>query len=145
DRWIQDLINWIFSQVSRSQAKWWIVLDGFNDRELEQRKETRLLITKLAKAIQTGNGGRRFRLILIDFQRSSLPVPPGTVAVDDTAPIPQGAVRSCVHEILRLAPPTLDPQEITDKILEGLGDPVSDLPALSERLTHLIGLTESRA
>lgn len=144
DRWAQELANWIISVANASDRNWWFMLDGFNAAEL-RTTDTRLLITKLAKSLTTGMARERHRLILTDFDRRILPLRPGLIAADTTAPIPHASVASAVAEVVRQSPLPLEAAAITARILAGLADPVDDLRELSLRLSDLIASVENPA
>jgi len=136
DRWAQELANWIISVANRSGINWWFVLDGFNTREL--RDDTQLLIIKLARSLTTGVSRERHRLILLDFDRSILPLQPGLIADQITAPIPHASVAAAVTHVVASSPQPFDISAVTAKVMAGLGDPVTDLPELGLRLSDLI-------
>lgn len=136
DRWVQDLVNWALSVANASDCSWWFVLDGFNAEEL--RPDTQLLIAKLAKSLTTGVARERHRLVLTDFDRTVLPLQPGLIAVETTAPIPRASVATAVAQVLSRAPAPVDPAPVLERVLRDLGDPVSDLRELGLRLTDLI-------
>jgi hypothetical protein len=136
DRWVQDLVNWALSVANTSGCSWWFVLDGFNPEEL--RPDTQLLIAKLAKSLTTGVARERHRLVLTDFDRTVLPLQPGLIAVETTAPIPGASVATAVRQVLSRSPVPVDPLPVVERVLRDLGDPVSDLRELGLRLTDLI-------
>jgi hypothetical protein len=138
ERWTQDLANWIISAAKASGVRWWFVLDGFNQNEL--RDDTRLLIVKLAKGLTTGMARRLHRLILLDFDRTLLPLQPGMIASESTSGIPASAVAAGVAEVVRVSGKQLDEEKILAKLMEGLSDPVMDLPELGNRFRDLISL-----
>jgi hypothetical protein len=65
-RWEKSLCNWIIAQALSKKQKVWIVLDGFDDPDLDRRTAT--LIQELAGALMSGEANRHVRLILIDFR-----------------------------------------------------------------------------
>ncbi|MFP2927240.1 hypothetical protein ACLESO_18990 [Pyxidicoccus sp. 3LG] len=136
DRWAQELANWVLAEARPSGLRWWFVLDGFNKKEL--RPDTALLIVKLAKGITTGYARRLHRLILLDFDRTILPLQPGTIAAESTAGIPASAVAAGVAEVVKASGKAHDPKKIFDKLMEGFPDPVVDLPELGNRFRDLI-------
>lgn len=144
DRWAQELANWIISVANASGLNWWFMLDGFNTTEL-RTTDTRLLITKLAKGLTTGVARERHRLVLTDFDRSILPLQPGLIAAEIIAPIPHASVARAVAEVIGRSPQPLRAADVTAKILDGLGDPVDDLPELGLRLSDLVVSVESPA
>lgn len=143
DRWAQEVANWVIGVANRSGAKWWFVLDGFTAGEL--RTGTQLLITKLARSLTTGVLVERHRLILIDFDRSVLPLQPGLINDQLTGPIPHSVVRAAVTRVIAGSGRAFDVGEVTAKVVEGLLDPVTDLPELGLRLGDLIAGVEAVA
>ena len=144
DRWAQELANWVISVANASGDKWWFMLDGLNSTEL-RTADTRLLITKLAKGLTTGVARERHRLILADFDRSILPLQPGLIAAETTTTIPHALVASAVAVVVGQSPEPVDTAAVTAKVLDGLDDPVEDLPELSLRLGDLIASIENPA
>lgn len=149
DRWTQDLANWVLGAANRpcpdcgSPVRWWFVLDGFTKKEL--RPDTRLFIVNLATTLQRGVNRERHRLILTAFDRNVLPLRPGSIALETTAPIPHSAIQRAVARMLPNLTDDLDQQTVTSDILLGLPDPVTDLLDLGRRLGDLIGSMEHPA
>ncbi|HEV2514148.1 MAG TPA: hypothetical protein VGV07_02770 [Devosia sp.] len=142
DRWYQELVSWVTDAgIHSSQFVWWIVLDGFNADEL--RADTKAFIGQLASRLMNGIPQRRFRLILLDFDRTSLPVTPGKITPDTTAWISAGHVSDFVTQLFAGSGAAVDPAGIAKTVLDGLGDPVTDLPTLNQRLTDLIEVAET--
>ena len=140
ERWTQELANWIIAEAGRSKFRWWFVLDGFNKAEL--REDTRMLIAKVAKALTTGVAQRLHRLILIDFDRTTLPLQPGLIASDQTGGIPISAVEAAARHLLATSGGTLDGPQIIARIKQGFSDPVTDLPEVAQRLGDLMAVLE---
>ncbi|MCP3139789.1 hypothetical protein [Pyxidicoccus xibeiensis] len=136
DRWAQELANWVLAEAKQSGVRWWFVLDGFNKKEL--RSDTSLLIVKLAKGLTTGYARLWHRLILLDFDRTVLPLQPGTIAAESTAGIPASAVAAGIAEVVKASGKAVDEKRILDKLMDGLPDPVVDLPELGSRFRDLI-------
>lgn len=136
DRWLEELVTWVTETGGKTEFNWWIVLDGFNAKEL--RSDTAQFIAKLAKRLEFGLQSRRFRLILIDFDRAKLPVMVTKVAQDATAPVTRSNVQAFIQLLLAGASTPLDVTKITDKVMTDLPDPVTELGTLNERLTELI-------
>lgn len=139
-RWAQELANWVISVANESAVNWWFVLDGFNEAEL--RADTQLLIEKLAKGVTTGIARQRHRLVLTDFDRAVLPLQPGLIAAETTAPIPHESIAAVVEELVAHSALPLDVPVITARVLDGLPDPVADLSELSLQLSDLIASVE---
>jgi hypothetical protein len=66
DRYEKRLCNWIIDEALQAPGRTWIVLDGFDDKDLDRRSAA--LIQELAGALQTGSANRRLRLVLLDFR-----------------------------------------------------------------------------
>ncbi len=69
-RYEKKLCTWILNQALRTGEWWWLVLDGFGDRDLNL--ETATLVQELAVNMTNGVYNRGARLVLIDY-RSQLP------------------------------------------------------------------------
>lgn len=144
DRWYGELVNWVIDAGMRANGYvWWVILDGFNKDEL--RDDTRDFIKKLASSFTNAMPQRRFRLILLDFDRTTLSVQPGMILVDNTTGIAKASVSAFVNAIFADAGGGIDVNSVLDDITKGLGDPVTDLPALGERLRDLIEVAETGA
>jgi len=65
-RYEKRLCNWIISEALQSPGRTWIVLDGFDDPDLD--RGTAALIQELAANLLVGELNRKVRLILIDFR-----------------------------------------------------------------------------
>lgn len=140
DRWCEELVSWITAPGIREQKTWWIVLDGFNEKEL--RDDTKLLITKLATRLLSAKPRRFFRLVLLDFDHTALLVTPGLINVDVVQPIPKAAVNTFLAAVFRDAQ-GINVPALYAKVTKGLSDPITELPELAERLGSLI--TEASA
>jgi hypothetical protein len=136
ERWIQEIVNWVLSVANMSQYSWWFILDGFNADEM--RPDTQQFIVTLATKLGTGIQRDRHRLILLDFDRTVLAVPPGSVSDQTTSPIPHDSVVKAVDQILATAAPDLDRALVTAGVLDGLSDPIADLRELGVRLGAVI-------
>jgi len=137
DRWVDELTNWVLATAAQGNVRWWVVLDGFNNREL--RADTRKFISALADGLDAGVHRRRHRLILLDFDRTLLQLRPGRIALETIEDIPASAVEQFVTMVINGS--SLDPAAITSQILSGLGDPIGDLPELGQRLENLLAVT----
>lgn len=137
-RWAQELANCVISEgsIQKHQA-WWIVLDGF--REPNLREDTKQFIVKLAATLMTGMAQERFRLILLDFDSTVLTIPPGKIADELMTPIAANAVTKCIEELTPHLP-SLERQSIVARILQGVSDPIDDLPTVAGRLREVIRL-----
>lgn len=135
-RWTAEVVNWVLSAANQSELSWWFILDGFNAAEM--RDDTRLFIDTLATKLGTGVQRDRHRLILLDFDRTVLAVPPGSISDQTTSPVPHASVVRAVDQILATSPPDLDRGVVTASVLDGFADPVTDLRELGVRLGALI-------
>jgi hypothetical protein len=135
-RWIAEIVNWVLSIANRSGTSWWFILDGFNAAAM--RADTQVFIDTLATKLGTGIQRDRHRLILLDFDRTMLAVPPGSISDQTTSPVPHVSVVRAVDQILAAAPPDLDRGRVTASVLHGFSDPVTDLELLNLRLEALI-------
>jgi len=141
--WARDLANWIVWTAERSGEKCWIALDGFNKSEL--RDDTRVLIVKLATAMTKGRALEKHRLILIDFDHTHLLVQPGMIAQETANGLERRFVSAFVNQLIQQANKelagaggALDAKQIDDRITQGLGEPIQDLPELAKRLQTLM-------
>jgi hypothetical protein len=135
-RWAQELANCVISEGNRQKRDtWWIVLDGFRDPNL--REDTKQFIVKFAAALMTGVAQEKFRLILLDFDSTALTIPPNKIADEQMTPIAANAVAKCVDE---LAPhlPSSERKTIVARVLQGVSDPIDDLPTVAGRLREVI-------
>jgi hypothetical protein len=133
-----ELAKWIISVAGQSGQRWWFVLDGFNQNEL--RNDTRSLIVNLASRLLTGIARRRHRLILLDFDRRNLLVPPGLIASETITGIPRSAVEFTVSELVKASGQPLDAAQISAKVLDGFADPVTNLVELNKRVADVIAV-----
>lgn len=135
-RWITEVANWVLSVANQSNRSWWFVLDGFTRQAM--RADTQVFIDILANRLGTGLQRDRHRLILLDFDRTVLAVPPGSISDQTTDAVPHVEVVRAINRILAAAPPDLDRGLVTASVLQGLTDPVADLRELNVRLEALI-------
>jgi hypothetical protein len=135
DRWYEELVSWITAPGLKDGVIWWIILDGFNRAEL--RDDTRQLIAKIAVRFTNAKPQRFFRLILLDFDHTSLPVTPGLISVDVIQPIPKASVQTFLTGMFSGAE-RLNVPAISAEVTAGLSEPIVELPVLAERLGTLI-------
>lgn len=64
-RWVQDLRDWVVGEARTTNQRWWLVLDGFDHRDLPP--ETQQLIEHLLKQVDTKLPG--VRLVLLSYTR----------------------------------------------------------------------------
>ncbi len=135
-RWITEVVNWVLSVANQSNRSWWFIFDGFNAQTM--RADTQVFIDILATKLGTGLQRDRHRLILLDFDRTVLAVPPGSISDQTTDPVPHVSVVRAINQILATSPPDLDRGLVTASVLDGFADPVTDLRELNVRLEALI-------
>jgi hypothetical protein len=135
ERWYEGLVSWITAPGLKDGVVWWIILDGFNRAEL--RDDTRQLIAKLAVRFTNAKPQRFFRLILLDFDHTSLPVTPGLINVDVIKPIPKASVQAFLAGMFSGAV-GINVPAISAEVTAGLSEPIVELPVLAERLGTLI-------
>ena len=140
EAWFNGNINRIISAGDRTK-KWWIVLDGFNGPRL--RDDTKELIVRLAHRLTSGAGKQRFRMVLLDFDKTILPVPPGRIADEWLAAIPRATVRDSVKTLFGAQAAALEIDDLFDQITVDLGEEISDLDKLTTRLQALIAAAET--
>lgn len=135
ERWYEELVSWITAPGIKDDVVWWIVLDGFNRAEL--RDDTRVLIAKLAARLTNAKPQRLFRLILLDFDHTALPVTPGLISVEVTQPIPKASVEVFLTGVFGGAKDVSVPNLLAE-VTAGLSDPIVELPVLAERLGSML-------
>jgi hypothetical protein len=135
DRWYDELVSWITAPGLKDGITWWIILDGFNGAEL--RGDTKLLIAKLAARLTNAKPQRFFRLILLDFDHTALPVTPGKISLEVIQPIPKSSVNAFLQDIFSSAEDISVPS-LYSEVTAGLSDPIVELPVLAQRLGSLI-------
>jgi hypothetical protein len=138
DRWAQELALWIVSTAQKSACKCWIVLDGFNATAL--RRDTLSLVVKLSLQLTRGVASRIHRLILLDFDHTSLPIKPGDIAQDTIPGLGMAVVVGFLNEVLTAAGRQPDAPAMIQGVTAGLSDPILDLEELGGRLADLIEL-----
>jgi hypothetical protein len=138
DRWAQELAIWIVNTAQKSTYKCWIVLDGFNTTEL--RRDTLSLVVKLSLQLTKGLASRMHRLILLDFDHTSLPIKPGDIALETIPGLGKGVVVGFLNEVLTAAGRQPDAAAMIQEVTAGLADPILDLQELGGRLADLIEL-----
>jgi hypothetical protein len=140
--YVRDLVNWVIAEASKDAIRWWIVIDGFTNEEM--RDDTRRFLIQLSKGVTQGVARTRHRLILLDFDRTILPLQPGLIASEKLGGIPRAEVEMVVEKlILSSGKRHLDADQLTTKIVNGFSDPITDLQELNNRLSDLIAVTSS--
>lgn len=138
DRWAQELAIWIVNNAQKSGYKHWIILDGFNTTEL--RRDTLPLIVKLSLQLTRGMASRLHRLILMDFDHTSLPITPGNIAIETIPGLGKAVVAGFVTQLLTAAGRQQDAAAMIAGITSDFTDPIQDLRELGGRLNDLIEL-----
>lgn len=145
-RWTQELVKWVLAEANSSQLRWWFVLDGFRSSlpgespAWQLREDTRDFIANFVSALTNGINVRRHRLMLLDFDRTILAVPPGGLGLDKTCSIPRNSISALIGSVIAASNKGYDPAEVEADIMEGFGDPIDDLPELNIRLVELMEL-----
>jgi len=138
ERWAKDLANWIVNTAEKWPRSW-IVLDGFNNSEV--RSDTRRLIVHLANAMVKGAALAKHRLILIDYDHTTLTVQPGMVAADVTEGIKKALVQTFLTQLVQQSGKPLDPLQLFERVTRDFAeDPIHDLPELGRRLNEMIAI-----
>jgi hypothetical protein len=138
ERWAKDLSNWIINTAEKWQRSW-IVLDGFNNSEV--RADTRRLIVNLASAMIRGAALAKHRLILMDYDHTTLTVQPGMIAVDVTEGIKKALVQAFLTQLVNGSGKQLDPLQLFERVTQDFAeDPINDLPGLARRLNEMIAI-----
>jgi hypothetical protein len=96
-RYEQALSSWILSNVLQTSGRTWIILDGFDNPDLDPT--TAALIQILAEEVLTGEFNRRARLVLLDFKRNLAQVDDVQIA-DETLPDPQNVGAADIEDCL---------------------------------------------
>ncbi len=142
--WTKQLVRWVLAEANRRDLHWWFVLDGFRssqpaeDPGWRMREDARDFIATFTKGITNGINAERHRLLLLDFDRASLTLPPGVVGVDRTGAISRAVASSLVQELITASGRSLDAARLEADVLSGLPDPIDDLPELAARLMDLM-------
>lgn len=141
---VKQLVSWVFRTANKDGLRWWFVLDGFrSSRPLEVpgwqlREDTREFVVTFVRGLTNGINAARHRLLLPDFERALLPLPPGSVGLDKTCSVPKASIRSLIEAVIAAAGSDLDPDAVETQILNGLSNPVAELPELNARLIDLM-------
>ncbi|WP_242122126.1 hypothetical protein [Sphingomonas lacusdianchii] len=141
---VKQLVTWVLGEANKAGLKWWFVLDGFRSSHpgeepgWELRDDTREFLVAFVRGLTNGINAARHRLLLLDFDRAILPLPPGAVGFDRTCPIPHAAVRTVIDSIIAKSASSLDPDAVEADILDGLSSPIAELPELNARLVDLL-------
>ncbi|WP_439406225.1 hypothetical protein ACNJX9_33090 [Bradyrhizobium sp. DASA03076] len=138
-RWPQELANTLVTFAAATHKKCWIILDGFNDKELASSPDTRQLIVTLSHVITNGAAQTLHRLILLDFSAGHLLNPVGTIAIENIPGLPISKVEEFVREFAAARPPE-EVQALIEKVKSGLPDPVLNLSEVGRRLADLVQL-----
>jgi len=146
DRWTRDLAIWVLSEAVATPQSWWLVLDGFNrtaEQQAKVRPDALKFIVHLAELVTHGIFARRCRVILLDFDRTVLKVPPGQVLVEEIEPVETQDVITCVDAILKRAGQSADAQQVAATILQGLPADETRMAMLNQRLLALLETAEA--
>lgn len=136
DRWPLELANWVLVEGAQTQSKWWFVFNEFDNEKLE--KDTRAFINFLADRVTQGIYSKRFRVILLGYERGLLTTRPGTIDTDSTEPIKDSDVKVCVEAILKRGSVTSDPTPFVAEIMDGLPVDETRHEEINRRLCDLM-------
>lgn len=144
ERWLQDLANWVLTGAAAAVArarevrKFWFVLDGFGGPDL--KKSVRDFIVHLADKITTGIYVKDFRLILLEFERTSLTLPIGRIVKDETTFVDDAEILKCVNSILATSKKLTvdDHPAFASRVTQDLPTGEDRMPTLNQRLQALL-------
>ena len=144
--WTKQLVTWVLREANRQGLHWWFLLDGFRsslpgeEPKWQLREDTRDFIVGFVKGLANGINPSLHRLLLLDFDRSILPLRPGSLGLESTNAIPHASIRTLVRSIIGSVGADADPAAIEAEIVTGFPDPVQDLPELNTRLMEFMGM-----
>lgn len=140
DRWPLELANWALVEANLTSENWWFVFDGFDNPNVP--KDTRAFINFMVDRITNGVYRRKFRVVLLGYERGSLTASPGKIDVDSTGPLADDHIRACVEEIWRRNGDGQPAKSLVDgavaAILEGLPEDDGRNEEINRRLCDLI-------
>lgn len=129
-RYEKRLCNWIVSQALQAVGSTWIVLDGFDDPDLD--RGTSALIQELARNVLSGDLNRRVRLVLLDFTSNLAQVDAPRVGLEglpDPETVQSNDLKACLQQHFKDIG-----QAVDDTFLTGLANKlVQDAQALRTR------------
>jgi hypothetical protein len=117
-RYEKRLCNWIVSQALQAFGSTWIVLDGFDDPDLD--RGTAALIQELARNMLSGDLNRRVRLVLLDFASNLAQVDElriGLEGLPDPETVQSSDLKACLQQHFQDIGRTVD-----DAFLTALGN-----------------------
>jgi hypothetical protein len=136
DRWPLELANWVLVEAAQTPFIWWFVFDGFDSPNVT--KDSRAFINFLADRITTGIFSRKYRVILLGYERGSLTVQPGKIDIDQIDLIQDDEIKNCVEHILKGAGVTAPPEQFLRAILEDLPRDLQRHEEINRRLCELM-------
>ena len=144
-RWPYDLALSTLNASTGIGNQYWILLDGFAGADL--REDTRKFVDGLCESISGSTVlGRKFRLLLLGFERTALTVKPSLVDIEEIHPPGQTHVTECVSAIFdRFAQPRPDVAPLVTRIMDGLPQDDTQMLELHKRLVDLIDTVREQA
>jgi hypothetical protein len=136
DRWPRDLANWVLFEANQTPYNWWFLFDGFDSPNVT--KDCRAFINFLADSVTSGIYVKKYRVILLGYERGSLTVRPGQVDIEKIESIEDDEIKSCIHAILKRAGVTASPEKFLQPILDGLPTDGRRHSEINRRLRELI-------
>ena len=136
DRWPLELANWVLVEAAQTSYDWWFVFDGFDS--LNVTKDCRSFINFLADRITTGIFRRKYRIVLLGYERGSLTVQPGHIDIDEISLIPDDEIKTCVELILQRAGIMTSAENFVRSVLQGLPKDKTRHEEINRRLCSLI-------
>lgn len=143
---IKQLVSWVLRVANRDGLKWWFALDGFRasrpgeEPPWQLKEDTREFLVAFVKGLTNGINTTRHRLLLLDFDRAILPLPPGAIGLDVTRSVSRATVRIAIEAIITMSGSGLDPDAVEADILRDLSNPVAELVELNARLVDLMAV-----
>jgi hypothetical protein len=98
-RYEKRLCNWIVSNALQSAGRTWIVLDGFDDPDLD--RGTAALIQELTREVLSGELNRRVRIVLLDFRSNLVHVDAAQIShesLPDPGSIQAADLKACLQQ-----------------------------------------------
>ena len=137
-RWPYDLARSVLNTCAGVPNQYWILLDSFAGNEL--RDDTRKFVDGLGEGITRNTIlGKKFRLVLLGFDKTALTVQPSTVDVDEIRSPGMTHVTDCVGAIFdRFQQPRPDLAPLVSRIMADLPQDETRMMELYTRLTDLI-------
>jgi hypothetical protein len=136
--WPAELAAKVLAEARKDGTCRWIVLDGYAGTTL--REDTARFIKGLAERMTQGSTyAESFRLVLLGFDGQPGTLAPGRVDPDQTQPITQTDVLTCVNEILTMTElPLTEAAAAVASIMEDLPADAARMEEVERRLNALL-------